>query len=231
MVTAAPPANFDRVARPYRWMEYLTFGPALWRCRTHFLSQLSEHHNARTALVLGDGDGRFTAALLSASPHLHIDAVDSSAGMLRLLAQRAAAVAPDAFTRLRTHHADALAFAGSLPPSTQYDLVITHFFLDCFTQAEVVVLAQAIASHLRPGALWLLSDFRIPSGPMRWPARILVRWLYLAFRTLTGLRTTQLPDHASALRAAGFTPAVKHFSLGGILVSELWVLSLTAPPR
>jgi len=220
-------ANFDRVARPYRWMEYLTFGPALWRCRTHFLSQLSEHHNARTALVLGDGDGRFTAALLGANPHLHVDAADSSAAMLRLLSQRAAAAAPDAFTRLRTHHADALAFAGSLPPSTQYDLVVTHFFLDCFTQVEVTALAQAMASHLRPGALWLLSDFRIPSGPMRWAARILVRSLYLAFRTLTGLRTTQLPDHASTLRAAGFTQSAQHLSFFRILTTELWTKSLS----
>src|SRR6185437_1080687 len=53
--------KFDRLARVYRWMEWLSFGPYLSRCRRAFLPQLRD---ARRALVLGDGDGRFTAALL-----------------------------------------------------------------------------------------------------------------------------------------------------------------------
>lgn len=215
--------NFDRIARPYRWMEYLTFGPALWHCRTHFLPQLQNCRNAlRNALVLGDGDGRFTAALLAANPHLHVDAVDSSAAMLRLLAQRARAAAPDASTRLRTHHSDALEFARNLPPADHYDLVVTHFFLDCLTQSDVESLAQGLSPLLEPGALWLLSDFRIPTGPLRLPARMLVRALYLAFRVLTGLRTTQLPDHATALISTGLTRVAQHTSLAGVLTSELW---------
>lgn len=230
-MTAGAPANFNRIARAYRWMEYLTFGPALWRCRTHFLPQLAARSNAHSSshcnalsnvLIFGDGDGRFTATLLAANPHLQIDAVDSSASMLRLLARRARAASPDASTRLRTHRADALAFAHSLPPEAQYDLVATHFFLDCLTPSEVESLAQAISPHLNPGALWLLSDFRIPSGPMRLPARTLVRSLYLAFRILTGLRTSQLPDHAAALHTAGFTRTAHHLSLAGILTTELW---------
>ena len=59
------PANFDRLARIYRWMELVTFGPLLGRCRYRFLEQLC---NCRTALLLGDGDGRFAARLLAANP-------------------------------------------------------------------------------------------------------------------------------------------------------------------
>ena len=81
-----PTPNFNRIARPYRWLEYLTLGPALTRCRTHFLPQLAA---CRTALVLGDGDGRFLAGLLAANPDLRADAVDTSATMLQLLTRRA----------------------------------------------------------------------------------------------------------------------------------------------
>ena len=216
---AAPPANFDRVARPYRWMEYLTFGSAIWRCRTHFLSQLA---NSRNALALGDGDGRFTAALLEANPHLHVNAVDSSAAMLRLLEHRVNAAIHDASVRLRTHHSDALAFAHNLPTEPQYDLIVTHFFLDCLTQFEAESLARKIASHLKPGALWLVSDFRTPTGVVSWPARALVRSLYLAFHVLTGLRVTRLPDHAAAFHLAGLVQTAQHRSLAGILATELW---------
>jgi hypothetical protein len=224
---AAPPANFDPIAHPYRWMEYLSFGPALWRCRTHLLPQLQ---NCRHALILGDGDGRFTAALLAANLQLHVDAVDSSASMLHLLAQRARATIPNASSRLRTHHSDALAFMRSLPADAHYDLVVTHFFLDCLSQSDVESLAIALAPHLESGALWVISDFRIPAGGMRLPARALVRWLYLAFRILTGLRITHLPDHPTALRTAGFVQTARHLSLAGVLTSELWAPTASIGP-
>ena len=214
---AAP--SFDLVAKPYRWMERLTFGHALWRCRTHFLPELA---GCRSALILGDGDGRFTAALLRANPQIRIDAVDSSAAMLNLLQQRALSATPHASTRLRTHHADARAFAHALAPNATYDLIVTHFFLDCLTQPEVDSLALALAPCLQPGALWVVSDFRIPPGAMRWPARALVRSLYFAFRILTGLRTTHLPDHAAALTGARFKRKARKLSLMGMLTTELW---------
>ena len=103
---------------------------------------------------------------------------------------------------LRTQQIDALSF--SPPADTSYDLVVTHFFFDCLTQSELDDLTARLAPYLAPRALWLVSDFRIPSGPLRWPARVLVRSLYLAFRVITGLRATQLPNHVGALETAGF---------------------------
>jgi len=209
----SPEPNFNPIARPYRWLEYLTLGRALERCRLHFLPLLLDQ---KQALVLGDGDGRFLAALLAANPHLHVDAVDTSATMLHLLTQRCAADAP----RLHTHHTSALDFT----PTGPYDLVVTHFFLDCLSQPQLESLIARIAPALASGALWLISDFRIPRGPMRLPARILVRSLYLAFRILTGLRTTHLPAHKTPLTNAGLTRIAHHHSFGGILTTELWQL-------
>ncbi len=141
-------------------------------------------------------------------------AVDLSPAMLRLLAARCAADA----ARLTTHCADARDLGVRQPP----DLVVTHFFLDCLTQIEVNALAARIAAVSAPGTLWLVSDFRIPRGPVGWLTRAYVRMLYLAFRLLTGLRTTRLPDHASALRGCGFTRIAEHRSLFGMLTTELW---------
>ena len=210
--------NFNLIARPYRSLEYLTLGKALEKCRLHYLPHLLDRHRA---LVLGDGDGRFLAQLLTHNPHLHADAVDTSATMLGLLRERCEAESPDANTRLRTHHADALA----LPlkdPEDFYDLVVTHFFLDCLTQSDLNTLIERTTKHLRPGALWLVSDFRIPDGPMHLPATLIVRTLYLAFRLLTGLRTTHLPDYATPLTKAGLTQIAEHHNLGGLLTTELW---------
>ena len=206
--------NFNPIARPYRWLEYVTLGRALKRCRLHFLPALL---NQKRALVIGDGDGRFLAALMASNPHIHADAVDTSATMLQLLSKRCEANA----TRLETHHTSALTFA----PTGAYDLVVTHFFLDCLTQPELQTLAQNLAANTAPGTLWLLSDFAVPATPILRPlAALYIRSLYLAFRILTNLRITHLPDPQSALAAAGFTRIARHELLCGILYTEIWQL-------
>jgi len=214
---AAPVPNFDRLAHAYRWMEWFTFGPYLHRARCAFLPELIQ---ARHALILGDGDGRFTADLLDLNPSIRIDAVDSSPAMLRVLLHRAG---PNA-VRVRTHTADARTWLASLPTTTQpYDLVITHFFLDCLTNKEIRTLARIIRLNLSPGAIWVVSDFAIPPGAYgNVIARPLVSLLYTAFGFLTGLRTHQLPDYSNAIRYSGFILAARKTNLGGLVASELW---------
>jgi len=217
-VNSPRPTNFDPIARPYRWLEYLTLGPFLERTRFHFLNNLSAH---RRALILGDGDGRFTARLLAANPQINVEAVDSSATMLDLLTQKAQQLGPNARQRLKTVHSDALAFA----PTGTYDLVITHFFLDCLTEVDLATLLTHLAPQLSPNAAWLVSEFAIPSTqPAKTVARILIATLYRAFRILTGLKTQRLPDYASALRRNGFSIADRKSFLCGLLTAEFWRL-------
>jgi SAM-dependent methyltransferase len=218
-LTQTTTANFDHIARPYRWLEYLTLGRTLESCRFQYLPNLLRQ---KEALILGDGDGRFLAQLLAQNPHLQAAAVDTSAAMLKLLRRRCEAASPNIAPRLQTHHTNALTFSPA--QGKKYDLVVTHFFLDCLTQPDLEALIHRIAPTLTPGALWLISDFRIPSGPMRVPAKIIVRTLYLAFRILTGLRTTHLPDHATPLTHTGLARISHHHCLTGILTAELWQL-------
>ena len=206
--------NFDKLARPYRWLEYATFGRALERCRFHFLPQLKD---ARRALVFGDGDGRFLAQLLKANPQLHADVVDISPAMLRLLKAR---LTPEARGRITMHPADAREFA---PPKADYDLVVTHFFFDCLFQAELDKLFDRVAPRLRPGAFWVVSEFSQMQGSFSiWVGKAVVSSLYSAFGVLTGLRVRSLPDHHVAFKSHGFRLAEEKQWLRGLLVSQLW---------
>jgi len=216
-----PLPRFDGVARIYRAGEYLSFGPLLERCRFFHLPRL---HTARRALVLGDGDGRFTARLLAGHRAMRADAVDLSRTMLRLLRQRVAGCG--ALDRLTTTCADARSFT---PAASGYDLVATHFFLDCLSPAEAAQLIARVRPALAPGAVWLVSEFAVPQrGPVRrLLARSLIASLYAAFRVLTGLRVRQIPPWRDLLAHAGFTPVAFHAGLGGLLVSELWQLRQT----
>jgi SAM-dependent methyltransferase len=206
--------NFDRLAKVYRCLELLTFGPLLARCRTAFLPQLA---TARSALVLGDGDGRFTAELLRANSEIRIDAVDASPAMLDSLLQRAGTDSD----RLRVHCGDVRDWR---PENAQYDLLVTHFFLDCLTTEECRALAAKAHGAVSPAAVWIVSEFAVPEGWFgRLVAHPMVWLLYRAFGVLTGLRIRRLPDHHAALRDAGFALTRRRARLRGLLASEMWL--------
>lgn len=205
--------HFDHLAPFYRWMEMASFGPFLQWCRCAWLQRIA---GCRRALVIGDGDGRFTARLLQRNPNVTLDAVDASPAMLAALVRRCGADSH----RIATHLADARSWQ---PAAGRYDLIVTHFFLDCLTGEEMRSLAANIRCVAGYGTLWVVSEFAVPKGVFgRLIAAPLVAFLYLAFGWLTGLRVRGLPDHISALSAAGFVLAQRRKWLGGLLVSEIW---------
>ncbi len=208
-----PPPNFDRLARVYRWMELVTCGPLLQRCRLHFLKDFCD---CRTALVLGDGDGRFTAALLQARPAIHVDAVDASPAMLDALLRRAGPHRK----RVHTQLADIRCWS---PQGHGYDLIATHFFLDCLTTDEVASLAKRLRTCATDKTLWVVSEFAVPQGIFgRIVARPIVAALYRAFGLLTALAMRRLPDYQTALSQSGFTLQRRKPSARGLLLSEIW---------
>lgn len=215
---AEPAVNFDPIAGPYRWLEYLSFGPCLERCRSAHLAHLTSAHRA---LLLGDGDGRFLARLLAANTTITVDVVDSSRSMLRLLDRRIRRAGPQAHQRICLHHADALAWT----PTGSYDLVVSHFFLDCFFASQLDQLFDRIRPHLRPGAQWVISEFAIPRNAFTaYLAGGLIGLLYRAFGLLTGLPVRALPDYAAALLRCGFVLSQDRRYLAGLLCSEVWSL-------
>ena len=206
--------NFDHLAGIYRLLEAVTFGPMLACCRNAFLPELRA---ARTALIYGDGDGRFTVRLLQENPVVLIDAADSSRAMLMALMHRVGIQSG----RVRIHPVDARLWD---PPPGPYDLIVTHFFLDCLSTADFAALAQRLRSRITPLARWVVSDFATPNTVFGWlVARPLVTALYLAFDVLTGLNRLWLPNHRTALTEAGFTLREERKSLFGLLVSQVWI--------
>jgi SAM-dependent methyltransferase len=204
--------NFDRVARIYRSAEYLALGRQLERMRKHYLPHLMD---SRHALLFGDGDGRFLAKLLEKNARVSAVAVDISKDMLDILRRRSD------FAARRLQIVQASALTVDIP--SDIDLVVTHFFLDCLSQTEVDELTKRVGDALTPSALWVISDFAVPQKRLlRLPARLYIRGLYLAFRVLTGLRVTRLPDSQGSLTRAGFKRIERHEALFGLLYTELW---------
>ncbi|ODS54657.1 MAG: hypothetical protein ABS36_10835 [Acidobacteria bacterium SCN 69-37] len=204
-------SGFDRVARIYRWLEYVAFGSSLQRARTAHLPALAD---CRDILVIGDGDGRAIAQLAVVAAHARIHSIDMSDAMLREAAQRLPAAARDRVTFAR---ADVRTFD---PGHHAWDAVLTMFVLDCLTEDEVRRVVTTLAGGLRPGGRWLFADFAIPErGWRRLRARVWIACLYWFFRWRADLAVSRLPASEAIITAAGFVPVAVDVRQAGMIRS------------
>lgn len=207
--------NADPLASFYRWFEYAAFGRSLEQCRFHFMRATTQ---ARHVLILGEGDGRFLSRFLLCNQGAHVDVIDRSAGMLALARKR---VRLEDRTRVRFHRADVRDWEFS---DQSYDLIVTQFFLDCFSPQDAAGVIARLKASLRGGGVWLVSEFQLPPhGLARLHARMWLRAMHLFFRLSTGLRTNRLPPFASLLERTGLTLIDRHELRFGLMVSQIWM--------
>ena len=203
--------SFDRVAPFYRFLEISIFGEKLQKARLAFLRTIDP---PRRVLIVGEGDGRFLREFRRVFPSCEVDCVEASARMIALAEAR---TDRDDVCFL---HADILEW---VPPAHRYDLVVTHFFLDCFDERRLAHVIESIASATEPHARWLIADFAVPRGKFAgFLGRALIALMYVFFRATTGIKTTRLVDPAPFLSAHGFRCCEERASSGGLIRSQLW---------
>lgn len=208
--------SFDRLAPHYRWMEAVLAGGKLQRCRTAFLDRVE---TAQNALFAGEGNGRFLAAWRRRLPAARATVVDASAGMLAAARHRLARQEAGA-SGVEFIHADLLDWT---PAGGPFDLVVTHFFLDCFPPAALEVMVGTLARAAAPGAAWLVADFQIPAcGWARRRARAIHALMYAFFRLATRLPARAWTPPDTCLRKHGFELQERRTSEWGLLRTDLW---------
>ena len=208
--------SFDRLAPHYRWMEWLLAGGKLQCCRTAFIRDIPAPRNV---LMLGEGNGRCLVELLRAFPAAHFTCVDASARMLACARARVKAHGlRDA--AIEFIQADALNWQ---PPAAQFDLLVTHFFLDCFRAEHLAVLVPRLAAAAAPEARWLLADFcEPPSGFAKWRARWILHAMYFFFRRATRLPAARLTPPDPFLGRCGFALRKRRRFDWGLLHADVW---------
>ncbi len=179
---------------------------------------MDEAASHRRALVYGDGDGRFLAELVRRAPAIQATTLDASSAMLCQAGRKL-----PAGSNVRLIHANALACEPAQFPEAPFDLVVSHFFLDCFTEPEIELLLSRVQEAVCDDAIWIVSDFAIPErAPAKQIAMLIVRGLYVAFGLLTGLTTSRLPNHGRLMQKAGWRLEDRQELLFGLLVCERW---------
>ena len=209
--------SFDRLAPFYRPMEAVLAGRILQRARTSFLA---EAVGRQWALVLGEGPDRFLTELLRTVPHIKVTVVEQSPGMVREAKRRIEKEGLDT-SRVEFLTVDALAWS---PLVRRFDLIVAHFFLDCFGPEQLENLIDKLGETATKDARWLLADFCIPErGLRRLRARVIHATMYAFFRAATGLSARRLTPPDDFLRKAGFQLAGRRLFNLGLIHSDLWI--------
>ena len=180
---------------------------------------LAWRNRYRTAPSSGR-DGRFLCELLRVHPNVEIDCVDASARMLELARRRIERRLPAGATRMRFLQQD---IASWMPPYGTYDLIVTHFFLDCFAGDRIAEVVNRLSGAATPSPTWLLADFRVPDrGFARLHAQAWLVAMYRFFSVTARIEATELTDPTPHIQAKGFALARQHLFRRGMLKSQLW---------
>lgn len=214
--TLARRASFDLLAPVYPALERLLAGPRLQRCRTAWIDELA---GARRLLIAGVGHGPALAPILRRHPQLRVTCVDASERMLAVARSRALHAGAD-LDRVEFIHA---ALPDWPPPAGRYDAIATHFFLDCFTPAQLEAVVTTLARAATPDVRWIVSDFTLPArGPARWRALLVHRLMYTFFRLATRLPASRVTPPDDLLAAHGFRLLHRRVFDWGLLHADLW---------
>lgn len=203
--------TFDKIAPIYGTLVGICAGNRLSQCRSLLIDQI---HNPTNILIAGEGHGPFLGICESRYPNAKITVIESSDQMIQI------AKSKHPSTRATFIHEDLLEWELDTTP---FDLIVTHFFLDCFNPSDLKKAINKLSRVATEDTQWLISDFNIPdSGPQMIRAKVILWMLYQFFRFSIGLKADSLTTPDPLLREHGFT-RIHHKTLDwGLLKSELW---------
>ncbi len=208
--------NFDTLAPHYDWLEAVLAGHLLQDCRIAYPHVV---RRAKTALLVGEGHGRFLEWCLRHADLEEITCIDASGAMLERsrMRSRGRSSCP---TRIHFIRSDVM----NVPlPSNAFDLAATHFFLDCFPARTLPAVVAHIGKSVKPGCAWLISDFCIPAdGWQRARARGIHWLMYRFFRVAAGLRAARITPPDAWLSEEGFDLVERRTGNKGLLHADHW---------
>jgi ubiquinone/menaquinone biosynthesis C-methylase UbiE len=215
--------SFDLVAPYYQALETIAFGNALHRARIEWINKIPRPNRV---LIVGEGNGRFLCDFLGFHEGVEIDCVDASKRMLEIARSRVRRAHPESSANVRFLQRDILHWE----PQHSYDLIVTHFFLDCFEMQQLESIVGKLANVARKDAIWLLTDFTLPKGRLaRAHSAVWLRAMYAFFGRSARIEAKNLVDPRAHLEAEGFRPVAVRLSRWKMLSAGIYARSASSP--
>lgn len=181
------------------------FGVRLHQTRLALLDQLP---SIQTALFLGDGDGRLLEAFCKRQPHADVTSIDQSPKMLA--SQRCRIDRLSHSGQIHFELANAIDYK---PPEQSFDLIVSAYFLDCFTEQQLRESLPRWLAALKPDGKLYYVDFCVPdvrnetiTRTGRFRFQLLLYLMHRFFAAATAHPTRTLQPMELLIESAGFQP-------------------------
>jgi ubiquinone/menaquinone biosynthesis C-methylase UbiE len=173
--------NYDTVASFYDWLSTLIFGEAILQAHKFLIDAVPA---GSQVLIAGGGTGFILEEI--SKKHiggLQITYVDISEKMIAL-------------SKKRNIGGNKVLFINKAINDTvfnqQFDVVITPFFLDNFSNSTAKIIFDKMDAVIAPDGLWLFADFQSKKNKL-WQ-KLLLKIMYLFFRIVCNIEASHLPD-------------------------------------
>ncbi|RFZ90200.1 class I SAM-dependent methyltransferase [Mucilaginibacter conchicola] len=201
--------NYDNAASFYDKLSRLVFGNNLVKAQVYLLKHIPA--NAKV-LIVGGGTGW----ILDEISRIHLSGLDItyvevSANMMALSQKRNIGGNVVHFTNLPIQEVDL---------ADDFDIVITPFLLDNFTDENLPLVFNPIHNALRSGGLWLYTDFQL-TGKL-WQG-IMLKSMLLFFKLLCGVESWRLPDAKGMFARHGYSAEDEKSFFGEFVVSGVYL--------
>jgi len=173
-------ANYDNSAWFYDRLSRIVYGDALIRAQVYLLEFIPAD---ATVLIVGGGSGWILDEIAKRhSAGLRITYVEVSSKMMVQAKKRNACGNNVVFIN------DAIE---NVSFGSSFDVVLTAFLFDSFSEQTMERVFGHIHSLLKPGGLWVYSDFR---PTKKWWQRLLLKTMLKFFKAVCNIEASRLPD-------------------------------------
>jgi len=201
-------ANYDNSAWFYDRLSRLVYGKALVRSQVYLLTHIPENSNI---LIAGGGTGWILEEIAKVHPSgLTIIYAEISSNMMELSKKRNLGSNKVIFINEAVENMEI---------DQHYDVVFTPFLFDNFTEQTLQNVFTHIHSRLKPGGIWLNTDFR-PTG--KWWHTFLLKSMIVFFRLICGIEAKQLPDIEKQFELHHYQAIDQKSFFGGFILSTAY---------
>lgn len=198
-------ANYNNSAWFYDRASRLIYGSVLIQAQVYLLRFIPAQSKI---LVVGGGTGWILEEITKIHPSgLKITYVEVAPKMIALSKKRNAGNNEVDFIN------DAVE---NVSLQNDYDAVITPFLFDNFTEDNFQKIFAHIHQALKPNGLWLNTDFR-PTG--KWWQKMLLKSMFVFFRTICGIEAKKLPGIQAAFDIYGYREIEQKSFFGDFVLS------------
>ena len=199
--------GFDRIAFIYDFLAKLVFGKSIIDSQKFFLSNISDNSKV---LILGGGSGWLLSEFLKQKPNCEVWYIEASEKMISLSKGK--------IENIRNVHF-IHGTEQDIQLSIKYDVLITNFYLDLFTNHQLLNIITKIRSVMKAEAQWIVTDF---VNNKRWWQSIMLKVMYWFFRITCSIESRQLPEWNRLVEKAGVKEVSSKAFYSGFIKTALY---------